>query len=267
MHLKEDSEERNAVVLENEKMKIFGILHQPKNKMKVPAVLICHGFAGNKSGKHRLYVLLAEKLAKLGIATLRIDFRGSGDSEGDFNQMTISSEVSDALCALNFLKTHPQIDFNRLGILGNSFGAVIATQVVTKESSIRSLVLLAGLFSNAPWKDDLDLYLEGKELNSFKIDAKLSIAQLPGKELLKEFYALDLSPYVKLTSHVPLLHIHSQKDERVSIEHQKMYRQSREETGAKTKWIELIHSDHSFSDNQERAAVINMTAEWFQETL
>lgn len=267
MHLKGDSEDRNAVVLENEKMKIFGILHLPKNKTQVPAVLICHGFAGNKSGRHRLYVVLAEKLAELGIATLRIDFRGSGDSEGDFDQMTIASEISDALCALNFLKTHSVIDPNRLGILGNSFGGVIATQVAAKDSSIKSLVLLAALFSNAPWKQYLDQYLEGKDFDPLKNPSKLHVGQLPGEELLKEFYALDLSPYVSLTSHIPLLHIHSQKDERVGIEQQKMYRQNRTETAAKTKWIELIHSDHSFSDNQERIAVVNMTAEWFQETL
>ena len=77
-------EERQSVVLENEGQKIFGILHRPIHVDSCPAVLICHGLAGHKTGQYRIYVILAEKLSEAGIASFRIDFRGSGDSEGKF---------------------------------------------------------------------------------------------------------------------------------------------------------------------------------------
>src|SRR5689334_8479689 len=120
-------EERKTVTLLSQDLKLFGILHLPllKNSEKAPAVLFCHGFGGNKSGRYRLYVRLAEKLSQAGIAVLRFDFRGCGDSEGAFGDITIETQVQDALAAAEFLLTHPSVDPNRFGIFGSSLGGAI----------------------------------------------------------------------------------------------------------------------------------------------
>ncbi len=99
-------EKRECITLKNHDEKIFAIFHQPitLGNEKAPAILICHGFAGQKTGRYRLYVTLAEELAKSGVAVLRLDFRGCGDSEGDFVNTTLAGEVSDALKGLEFLK-------------------------------------------------------------------------------------------------------------------------------------------------------------------
>ena len=57
-------EDRESVVLENKGQKIFGIIHKPKVSGPIPAVLMCHGLGGHKTGKYRMYVLLAEKLSE-----------------------------------------------------------------------------------------------------------------------------------------------------------------------------------------------------------
>ena len=102
------TETREAVVLTNHQDKLFGILNRPLNAANpCPAVLICHGFGGDKLGKNKLYLKLAQELSKAGIATLRIDFRGCGDSEGDFNEITLEGLISDALTAIDFLKKDP----------------------------------------------------------------------------------------------------------------------------------------------------------------
>ena len=148
---------REAVTLENHGEKIFGIIHRPlsihNNSKKVPAILICPGFAGNKCGKLRMFVTLGKKLAQLGIAVFRFDYRGAGDSEGDFSEMTIDGEVSDTLKCLDFLQNEAQIDASRIGILGRSLGGAIAVLTARRSQKIKSLALLAPVFKSDPWRE------------------------------------------------------------------------------------------------------------------
>ncbi len=94
-------ETRTSLEFENEGQKLFAILHRPLDVKNPPIVVMFHGFGGHKAGDFRVYVKEAEMLAKCGIASFRFDFRGCGDSEGDWIDMTIGREVSDAMKALD----------------------------------------------------------------------------------------------------------------------------------------------------------------------
>jgi alpha/beta superfamily hydrolase len=68
-----------------EKQQIVGILHLPKEKRKIPLVILVHGWSANKLGTwNAFFVKAARGFSKNGFAVLRFDFRGSGDSEGRF---------------------------------------------------------------------------------------------------------------------------------------------------------------------------------------
>ena len=88
---------------------IVGMLHLPEGRGRVPAALLMHGFTGTKVESHRLFVKISRALAEHGIASLRFDYRGSGDSAGDFEEMTIRSEIADALEAVRFLARHKPV--------------------------------------------------------------------------------------------------------------------------------------------------------------
>ncbi|WP_425148056.1 alpha/beta hydrolase [Deinococcus sp.] len=108
---------------------VYGMLHLPNTPAPPqghPSVLILHGFTGNRAGDHRLLPLLSRYLERLGLASLRIDFRGSGDSEGDFSEMTVSREVQDAEAAFEYLRQYPGIDPVRAMLLGFSMGGLVA---------------------------------------------------------------------------------------------------------------------------------------------
>ena len=108
---------------------VYGMLHLPDNPPPThghPSVLILHGFTGNRAGDHRLLPLLSRYLQRLGVASLRIDFRGSGDSEGDFSEMTVTREVEDAAAAMAYLRQYPGIDPQRAMLLGFSMGGMVA---------------------------------------------------------------------------------------------------------------------------------------------
>lgn len=127
------------VTFVNEGMQIVGMLQFPEGKGKKPAVILVHGFTDNKLGSHRIFVHTGRKLAKEGIICLRFDCRGSGESEGDFIDMTISGEISDLKAAVDYLYTLPEVDTERIGVLGYSLGSVVAICCAVEDQRIKAV--------------------------------------------------------------------------------------------------------------------------------
>ena len=107
-----------------------------------PIVILCHGFGGARN--NGLFNGIADGLEKLGIATIRFDFNGHGESEGDFQQMTVPSEVGDARRVYEYIKADPR--FGRIGIAGHSQGGVVTAMLagqLGKKALKGGVVLLA----------------------------------------------------------------------------------------------------------------------------
>lgn len=260
-------EEREPLILHNNGQKIFGVIHRPLNAVKSPAVLMCHGLGGHKVGKGRLYVHLAEKLVAMGIVTLRIDFRGSGDSEGAFSAMTIDSEVSDALVALNYLKSDPSVDAERMALFGRSFGGVVAILAAQRFNTIKSLALWAPVFGPEQWKEKWQK-VHAAPLAPEQRDSLLEIEGLrPGYNFFQQLFALNLNQPLKELAGIPLLHFHGEMDSVVDLSHAHKYKEARQHASGETHFKLLPKSDHDFNDYKERHAALDETAEWIAKTL
>lgn len=267
-HRQAQWELREPVVFENEGQKIFGTLHRPLPLRRTPAILMCHGFGGNKVGRYRIYVSIAEYLARRGIASLRIDFRGSGDSEGDFAAMTVDTEVSDALKGLHFLRNHPSIDPAQIGILGNSFGGPVAVLAAQRDGQIRSMALLAALFNGRPWKDRWDQLMINGPTEEARLElTRILDGQAPGPEFYRGLFTLNLQPALKDLEGIPLLHIHSERDEKIGKDQVEGYQEARKHAKAQTRWVRLHLCNHNFSDSAERNMLVEEVGEWFVATL
>ena len=96
-------------------------------------------------GDFRPFRQLADSLGRRGIAVLRMDDRGTGASTGTFKRTTSAEFGEDIRAGLAYLRTRPEIDATRLGIVGHSEGAVIAPMVAEAEPTVRAIVLLAGV--------------------------------------------------------------------------------------------------------------------------
>lgn len=262
-------EQREAVTIENKGMKMFGIIHRPLSVGKAPAILFCHGFAGNKCGKYRSYVILAQKLAEAGFVVFRFDYRGSGDSEGDFSDMTIEGEVSDTMAALDYLSTLPFVDPGRIGILGRSLGGAVATIAAERSNKIKSIVLWSAVFNSTPWREKWDLLKKEKAQNTEKEKANhvLMFGFFPSYQFLEEFFLMNVEKSLKHLENVPFLNIHGEKDSTVKINHQNEYKKTREKASAKSNFIKLPKSDHEFHIAEEQKKAIEDTTRWFIETL
>lgn len=109
--------------------RLYGLLHTPDAPAPAqgwPSVILLHGFTGSATSDHRLFPLLARRLAARGVAALHFDFRGSGQSQGDFSEMTVSREVQDALAAFEFMRRRSGLDPERVMSLGFSMGGIVA---------------------------------------------------------------------------------------------------------------------------------------------
>lgn len=96
--------------------------------------------------EHRPFAVIADYLARNGIASFRYDDRGIASSKGDFAKATINTFKSDAESALNFVKTFPE--FGKAGILGHSEGGSLAS-LIASEGKPDFIVSLAGMVISA----------------------------------------------------------------------------------------------------------------------
>lgn len=250
------------VVFENEGEQLIGIVHEPEGIGVKPGVILLHGFAGNRIEPHRLFVKMARSLAKTGFYVFRFDFRGSGDSQGEFVDMTISGEISDALAGLNWFKENTGVDPERIGVLGLSMGGCVAAYTAAR-ANIKALVLWSAVAlplqvfeKNAPYQLMINQakkqgYLEW---NGWRIGFPF-LEELPSLnplEMIKEYTG-------------PGLCIHGSGDQVVPIEHSHLYYRYLSSPDKEVYIIE--EADHTFNKFEWEQEVIQKTVAWLENKL
>jgi uncharacterized protein len=260
-------EERESVTLQNHGQKIFCVFHKPLHLKNYPAILFCHGLGGHKVGHYRIYVELANLLSSKGIATLRMDFRGSGDSEGDFAAMTLEGEVSDACVGLSFLENHSGVDSSRIALFGRSMGGAVAVMAANKYKKAKSICLWAPIYNANDWQDKWKR-LHSEDLDSSHKQQLMTIeGQTPGYEFYKQLFSMNLDKDIANLSALPMMIIHGNQDHMVKPDHSEQILKNRLHASGKTKFIQLPNSDHHFSDLDEREIAVAETCAWYEETL
>ena len=127
---------------------LAGTLTQPEGEGPHPAVVLLSGSGpqdrNSEVSNHKLFHVLADHLTRQGIAVLRYDERGDGDSEGTFDGATSVDFAGDAASAVQFLQEHPEVDRDAIGLLGMSEGGLVAPMVHVQQEPVAFLVLMAG---------------------------------------------------------------------------------------------------------------------------
>jgi hypothetical protein len=137
------------VVFRNETagLQFAGTLTTPRGEGPHPAAVLLTGSGAQDRDEsimgHRPFLVLADHLTRHGIAVLRFDDRGVGGSEGSVTEATSCEFAGDALAAVEFLKSRPQINAKQIGLIGHSEGAIVAPMAAVESGSVAFLVLLA----------------------------------------------------------------------------------------------------------------------------
>ena len=142
--------EQQEVVFENipAGIQLAGTLTIPEGTGPFPVMVTISGSGPQDRNsnifEHKPFWVIADYLARLGIAVLRYDDRGVGDSTNSKTEATSADLAGDVIAAVTFLLDHPDIDPNRIGLIGHSEGGMIAPMVATEIEDIALIVLLAG---------------------------------------------------------------------------------------------------------------------------
>ncbi|HEX3555826.1 MAG TPA: alpha/beta fold hydrolase [Thermoanaerobaculia bacterium] len=136
------------VTYTNGGVKLAGTLTLPPGDGPFPAVVLITGSGAQDRDEsllgHKPFLVLADHLSRHGIAVLRADDRGVGGSTGSVPESTTADFAQDALAGVRFLKTHPRIAKDRIGLLGHSEGGVAAPLAASQSSDVAFVVMLAG---------------------------------------------------------------------------------------------------------------------------
>ena len=163
------------ILINNSAYDVPGILTLPEKaktaKADLPALIMLHGTGSQKDEAGDLYKKLADKLAAQGIASLRIDFAGNGDSKAPSQTYTLKSAVADGQAALKYLKKHSAIDGQRIGVLGFSQGALISQLLVLAEPEIKTMVVWSPVVGDGtkPMQKTFDTYYEEAKKNGHAV--------------------------------------------------------------------------------------------------
>lgn len=106
--------------------KLMGVVTIPDGVEKAPVLINIHGFGGNKCGYKNLHIQMARALEKEGIACVRFDMYGNGESDGEFSDMTFTSLLNDTEDIYNWVLEQEWTDVNNVILSGQSMGGYVA---------------------------------------------------------------------------------------------------------------------------------------------
>jgi fermentation-respiration switch protein FrsA (DUF1100 family) len=127
---------------------LAGTLTVPPGEGPFPAVALISGSGPQDRDEtvfgHRPFLVLADDLTRRGIAVLRYDDRGVGESTGDIGTAVTADFAHDAEGAVRYLASRPEVAAGEIGLVGHSEGAVVAPIVANRSDDVGFVVLLAG---------------------------------------------------------------------------------------------------------------------------
>ena len=127
---------------------LAGTLTLPKGDGPFPAVILISGSGPQNRDEellgHKPFLVIADHFTRNGIAVLRFDDRGVGQSTGDFATATSADFATDVQAGVEYLKTRKEINARKIGLAGHSEGGLIAPMVAAKSADVAFIVLMAG---------------------------------------------------------------------------------------------------------------------------
>ncbi|MGQ9646786.1 MAG: alpha/beta hydrolase family protein [Thermodesulfobacteriota bacterium] len=226
----------------SEGQKISGVLHFPEKK-NAPCIIASHGLLSSKESEK--YIALGDKLSQEGMAMLRFDFRGIGESEGRMEDDTVSRRILDLGSAIAFVRSRRDLS-SRIGLLGSSLGGFVSLIKASQEEKIRAVVIWA----------------TPSHLDDLKSNPGAKGHPLPEEAFFEDLPRHQLLPLLPKVSNC--LVIHGEKDELVPVDQawQIFHR-----LGAPKEIYILEGADHRLTDPAHRGRAMELSAAWFKRYL
>jgi hypothetical protein len=247
---------REKIFFKNSKSdRLCGILSNPTKDRDKPIIILCHGFSTSKNSG--TYVSLEQILNKNNISTFRFDFYGHGESEGKFEEITVSEAVDGILNAIKLLK---RLGYTKIGLMGSSFGGIASTMAASKTNDLFVLTLKSPV-SNYEEKEIMTKTKQ--ELEEWKRKGYKYYISGDGRKLrlnytfaedFKKNNGYEAAKQIK----VPTLIVHGDKDESVPVKQSKKIASIIRDCK-----LEIIKgADHRYSEPEHRERMLNLISKF-----
>ena len=241
---------RERVTIDGDHGKLQAVIQKPDLKpgQQCPMVVFCHGFGGTKEGP--LFELITDSLQKHGIASIRFDFNGHGESEGKFEEMTVPNEINDAKKVVEYVRDLSYV--SKIALVGHSQGGVVASMTAGElGSDISAVVLMAPA---AVLRDDaIRGSTFGKQYNPLDPPEYVELwgPQRLGRNYIKTAFSLPIYE-TAANYHGPALIIHGNGDRIVPYTYGLRFHQQ----WKGSEYVLQEYFDHGFSQNIYRTTDI-----------
>ena len=241
--------------------KLCGVLHTPEGKGPFPAVVLVHGLNTSKDGASAR--MSAKHIFNTETATLSIDLYGHGESDGVFEDVTVTSAEESIYAALDFLSIQKNINVNKIGLFGSSYGGS-ASIAAGPDPRIKAIVL------KTPASDYKDIRIFKLGKNEMLRWKKEGIITTLGQYTLKWSFHQDVldnhrNQYAEANKiKAPTLIIHGDEDTIVPLDQSKRLLAAL--GGVKNLEI-LSGAGHIIRDTKFLSKVNNWTIDWFKKYL
>ena len=241
---------RERVTIDGDHGKLQAVIQKPDLTpgQQCPMVVFCHGFGGTKEGP--LFELITDSLQKHGIASIRFDFNGHGESEGKFEEMTVPNEINDAKKVIEYVRDLRYV--SKIALVGHSQGGVVASMTAGElGSDISAVVLMAPA---AVLRDDaIRGSTFGKQYNPLDPPEYVELwgPQRLGRNYIKTAFSLPIYE-TAANYHGPALIIHGNGDRIVPYTYGLRFHQQ----WKGSEYVLQEYFDHGFSQNIYRTTDI-----------
>nr|MDO8100658.1 alpha/beta fold hydrolase [Candidatus Njordarchaeota archaeon] len=232
---------------------IVGVIHLPhasttKGKR---IVITCHGFMSSKDSQK--YLQIAQRFLSCGIAVLRFDFRGSGESEG--TRDLLGNRITDLKAAIEYATER---GFKSIGVLGSSFGGATAILVTAETPNVGALVT----WSTPCQFIELFEPILTAEIKDYEAALEGMGGEIESSEFIEDLSKHSVIEAVKRVNKI--LTIHCKGDKVVPWTQAKLIFENAQEP----KQLKVFEKgDHQLLDPSIRGEAIELSLKWFMNYL
>lgn len=225
-----------------------GTLFIPSGKGPFPGVVFFHG----RGSSRKNYLSMAKKLSENGVMSLAFDFRGCGESDGNLSDQTHLMGIEDGRAGLQFLLLQ-NIDRNRVGIEGTSFGGYVAAMILPDFDFVKSVALrVPASYSDREFNTSLESFRALRRKGYFK----------------KRENWIDSSAYKNIAKFSgSLLVIRSEFDETITDEAVNKYYEDAKNAVKRDLYLQKGAGHDFHSDPKGLKLFHEITVDWFLKTL
>jgi len=234
---------------------LAGVVHRPGGwSPGGPAAVVCHGMLSSKDS--RKHTEVARRLASGGLLALRFDFAGRGESEGSFEDMTVTGEVEDLAAAASWVRDGGA---GPVSLVGSSLGGAVAVVYTGLAGGIACLATLASVSRPG---EVLRALLEPDQIDRWRETGVLELEDgRLGWGYMRDAERCDPIAAARRIA-VPALFVHGTGDDVVPPASS---RDLDAATAGPSRVVLIEGADHAFEEEEHRRRAVDLVVDWLLE--